>query len=332
MKVLVASKDHAVFEAMRGARDVEIVSALDTGSIYEAIPSTQLAIVDYGDLIAHPFSKEFLESLVESAKPRLRLCSSAEFINAPGNYLEAKSLRRRSLPFPSRKVIAFTSYSGGTGKTSLALDTAMHFAKCTADVLPLPTAVVEFTYGNSAFQALLGDEQPCLYHLVTEPDQRPQQVRGVTLYPMDYEGVRLLSTDQIARYLRSQIASHVLTVIDTSWPHGLVSSIESEVDLWIVVTTPRVDAVENARRLREELGHEYGEQKAIVAVNQAGGLMTSLALAGTPHELEIPSIQQDDLFAEGRLGRLVLGYVYGPVWREYERVSRRGLRLFRRGR
>jgi CO dehydrogenase nickel-insertion accessory protein CooC1 len=112
----------------------------------------------------------------------------------------------------------------------------------------------------------------------------------------------------------------------------LVSSIESEVDLWIVVTTPRVDAVENARRLREELAHEYGAQKVIIAVNQAGGLMTSLALAGTPHELEIPNIQQDDLFFEGRLGRQVLNFLFSPIWREYERARRPGLRLFQRKR
>jgi hypothetical protein len=312
---------------LRSADSLDCTSVLTTGKIYEAIPDVQLAIVDYADLIAHPFSPELIRRLLDGAS--LKVCSSSEFLDDPKRFLAAERLRQRRRPLPPKRTIAFTSYSGGTGKTSLALDTALHFAEQTRQLASLPTALFELTYGDSALQALLGlDEAASLYDLVSTPELEPPEFGGVSLYPMGYDQVRLLPSAQVSRYLQTQVSHYVLTVIDTPWPPVMVSSLQNEVDLWIVVTTPRVDAVENARRLRQELSRDYGEEKVILAVNRSGGFGTSLALMGTRREIELSQSKGAGILFEGRLGREVLTYVYGPLWREM-RMRRRRWRPFR---
>jgi len=318
MQVLVATKERQVFHAF-GPR-VEPLAVLDTRGIYEALPKTQLAIVDDEDLIAHPFSVAFIRKLLEAAP--LRCCTSAEFLASPEAYLGATApLRDIYKPLPKR-TIAFTSYSGGTGKTSFALDTALRLVNRSKRHLQLPVAVFEFTYGGSALGALLGEVKPYLYDLVVQRELEPRCFQGITLYPMDYENVRLLSPEQVQEYCHEQMTHHLLTIIDTIWPHGLASAIGNEVDLWVVLTTPRIDAIENATRLQQEITSTYGENKAIIVVNQMDGLASRLALLGTRHDLEVPLIQRPEIFFDGRLGKEILSYTYGPQWREYQKVRR----------
>jgi hypothetical protein len=330
MRILVATRERAVFDVfndVEGSMDTEVIPILDTGQIYETIPEVQVAVVDYGDLIEDPFSIECVRRLLSEAP--IEHYTSGEFLASPEACLrQATPAGGQPFELPSKRTIAFTSYSGGTGKTSLALDTALRFASQTEARLPLPAAVVEFTYGASALKALVAEDQVTLDQLVLQPELRPYEFRGVTLYPMDYDPIRELSVEQIRRCLHQQISSHVLTVIDTIWPHGLASAIGEEVDLWIVLGTPRIDAMENARLLYRELGARYGEQKTLLAINKMSGLGASLALMGMHRDLELPVIQNAELFFEGRLGREVLDSVYGSLWREYERAGRRRWRLF----
>jgi len=328
MKVLVATKERQVFDILTNAQNLEPIAALDTRRLYEAIPDTQLVIVDYDDLIEQPFSRAFIRKLLSLASSpdvgRLRECTSAEFVASPATYLEADIPVRPSYQLPAKRTIVFTSYSGGTGRTSLALDTALEFVNQTKKrQLQLPAAVLEFTYGHSALNALLGELRPSLYELISQPESEPPQFRGVTLYPMDYDMVRSLSAEQVERYCRQQIANHVLTIIDTLWPQSFVKALGNVVDLWVVLTTPRVDAVENARKLYRDLALEYGENKVLIAVNQMGGLGASLALMGLRRDLVIPKIQRGEIFFEGRLGREILRHVYESLWKDYETGRRR---------
>ena len=328
MKVLAATKAPQVFDTLNQSKDIEILPALYTGRIYAAISDVDLAIVDYDGLVPHPFSSEAVRRLLENAP--LELCSSDQFLDEPDRYLSAIKHRQRRHALPAKKTVAFTSYSGGTGKTSLALDTAFHFASQTKALQPLPVAAIEFTYGASALDALVREPQPDIYELLTQPELEPYNFHGVSLYPMNYGAVRNLPQDQVGRFLNHRIADNVLTVIDTIWPHGLVNSIGESVDLWIVLTTPRIDAVENARRLRDELSTQYGEDKVILVANQMGGLGTALALMGLDRDLELKQLSQSEVFFGGRLGKLILSKLYNPVWQDYENAGRRRWRLFKR--
>jgi hypothetical protein len=329
MKILVATNESLVYNMLGKTPDIEVVAAMDTGRIYDAIPNVQLAIVDYQDLVAEPFSVECIHRLL-AANP-ITQCTSSQFMAAPESFVKQKKMeRRRVRRLPPKRTIAFTSYSGGTGKTSLALDTALRFANQTQITCPIPCAYFEFTYGVSALETILGTSKPSLAELISQHDLDPYQYQGVSLYPMDYDEVRKLPSDSVSYYCRQQVGQHILTVIDTMWPHGLVSSIANQVDLWIVLTTPRVDAVENARKLRQELAVEFGDSRAIIAVNQAGGLGTMLPLMGVSRSLQFPKERQNHMLFSGHLGNQVLRHLYGSLWREYERSARRPLGVGRK--
>jgi len=325
MKVLVATKALEVFDVLQGIEGVECQEALFTGQIYDTIPKVQLVIVDFGDLVQHPYSVEMLQGLLaESSIPSV---SSEEFLAQPDKWLlEARGIAGEMARLPEKMSIAFVSYSGGTGKTALAMDTALHFARRTK----MPVLLVEFTYGESAIAALTGLEMPYLFDLTTQLEAKAMRWRGVTLAPMDYDNCQDLSIQLIAKYLKGQMAQHVLTVVDSHWPHGLIGAIRDEVDRWFVVATPRPDAIENAKKLKKEL-----DPKASIILNQKGGIADSLALTGLERALDLPQIRQVDRF-EGHLGRQILSQAYGSQnWRRYEPqslIARIGRRLgFGRG-
>jgi hypothetical protein len=93
----------------------------------------------------------------------------------------------------------------------------------------------------------------------------------------------------------------------------LVRAIQDEVDQWLVVASPRLDATENASKLVKELG-----TKAALVLNRKRGLGDSMALAGVEADIELPHVDRVDQW-EGRLGKQVLLHVYGSAWREHEK-------------
>lgn len=311
MNVLVATKALPVFDVLQGIEGIECEEALFTSQVYEALPDVQLVVVDFDDLVPHPYTTEMLQGLLtESGIPFI---SSEEFLAQPEHWItEARRVKGEFTHLPAKKTIAFVSYSGGTGKTTLALDTALHFARRTK----LPTLLAEFTYGQSALAALVGVEMSHLFDLATQPDAEAITWHGVTLIPMDYEHCSDLSIHLISRHLKEQSAEHVMTVVDSRWPHALIGAIKDEIDHWLVVATSRVDTIENACKLKEELG-----PKAAIILNQKSGPVDSLALSGVERALDLPHIRQADRF-EGQLGRPILAQAYGPQnWRRYEPKS-----------
>ena len=307
MKVLVATPDLTIFDAINGVEGIEYKEALFTGGLYEELPGAQLVIVDFEHLIPHPYSTEMVRDLLDSAD--IPYVSSQDFLAEPDRWImEARRVRGEITGLPSKRSIAFTSYSGGTGKTVIAIDTALHFARRTK----LPVLLTEFSYGDSAIAALIGKEVPHLFDLATQPDAEPATWKGVTVIPMDYDNCRDLSIQLIGRYLKEQLGRHVLSVIDIQYPHALLSAINDEIDQWYVVATPRPDAIENAQKLKNELGPRAG-----IVLNQRGTL-DGIALNGIERALDLPNVGQADRF-EGRLGKLLLAHTYGEKnWRQYE--------------
>jgi hypothetical protein len=313
MNVLVATKALPVFDVLQGVEDIECEGALFTGQVYEACSEAALVVVDFEDLVPHPYTTEMLQGLLtESGIP---LVSSGEFLAQPEHWItEARRRKGEITHLPDKKTIAFVSYSGGTGRTTLALDTARHFARRTRR----PTLFAEFTYGQSALAALVGEvEMPHLFDLATQPDAEAITWHGVTLMPMDYEHCRDLPIALIDKYLKKQIAGHVLTVVDTCWPHALIRTIENAIDQWLVLATPRADTIANADALKEELN-----RNAAIILNQKRGVGDRVATMGWGRALDLPYIQQPDRF-EGKLARSILEEVYGlDNWRIHEQKKR----------
>jgi hypothetical protein len=305
---LVATKDLSVFDALQGLTGLEYDEALFTGQIYEALPGAQLIIVDFDDLVEHPYSIGMLRGILSDSD--VPFVSSEEFLAEPDQWLmEARRLGGEATDLPTKRTVAFVSYSGGVGKTVLAMDTAAHFSRRTK----LPVCLLEFTYGESAVSALVGANVPALFELATQPDVEPMVWNGVTLVPMDYDNSRDLSIQLLGKYLKDIIREHVLTVIDAHWPHALIGAVRDEIDRWYVVATPRPDAVENAEKLASELG-----PKAVVVLNQKGGMVDSLALSGVERAIELPVVKEPDRW-QGDLGRRILYHTYGEgTWGAYE--------------
>ncbi|MCE7937197.1 MAG: hypothetical protein DYG90_01095 [Chloroflexi bacterium CFX6] len=308
MKVLVATKDLAVFDALQGLTGLEYSEALFTGQIYESLPGARLVIVDFDDLVEHPYSVNMLRGILSDSD--VPFVSSEEFLAEPEAWLnEARRLGGDTTELPTKRTVAFVSYSGGVGKTVLAMDTAVHFARRAK----LPVALLEFTYGESAVGALVGAQIPALFELATQPDVDPVVWNGVTLVPMDYDNSRDLSIQLLGKYLKDVMREHVLTVIDAHWPHALIGAVRDEIDRWYVVATPRPDAVENAEKLAAELG-----PKAAIVLNQKGGMVDSLALSGVERAVELPTVREADRW-NGELGKRILLHTYGQgTWGQYE--------------
>jgi len=109
------------------------------------------------------------------------------------------------------------------------------------------------------------------------------------------------------------MANHVLTIVDSYWPHGLIAAVEESVNRWLVVGTPRLDAIVNAKKLQGELGSE-----ACIVLNMMDSITDNLALAGTERALDLARLDQVDRF-EGKLGKQILAQIYGPAWKEFEK-------------
>mgnify|MGYP001135954295 CR=1 FL=1 len=128
MKVLVATKDLAVFDQLQGITGLEYEEALFTGQIYEAVPGAQLVIIDFDDLVEHPYSVGMLRGILSDSD--VQFVSSEEFLAEPANYIsEAQRRGGEYTELPTKRTVAFVSYSGGVGKTVLSMDMAAHFAR-----------------------------------------------------------------------------------------------------------------------------------------------------------------------------------------------------------
>lgn len=320
-EIFVATRNLGVFEVL-SQRGISCQAGLFTDEISDALESVRVVIIDEADVVPLKYSVAAIKGML--AQQHIANCSSEQFLQDPDAYLtELEHPREKGPAIPPKRTIAFASYSGGTGKTTLALDTAVRFAQATKKNLETPALVVEFSYGASAISVLTGVKLPPLFDLVTEPEDREMAVyQGVTLIGMDYDSARDLSVDMLGDFLDQQIAQHTLTVLDVHWPHGLVPAIERLVDHWLVLATPRLDAIENAEKLCQELG-----AKSALVVNQDSGLANRLALSNSDAALRLPRVPHADALEGNKLGEAVLRWVYGDrAWTQRYNRSKRGLR------
>ena len=71
MNVLVATKALPVFDVLQGIEGIECKEALFTGRVYEASSDVQLVVVDFEDLVPHPYTMDMLQSLLTEQGPEL---------------------------------------------------------------------------------------------------------------------------------------------------------------------------------------------------------------------------------------------------------------------
>ena len=338
IRVLVATQSEEVYEALGARDDVSYDIALYTGAIRELLPSVQLVIIDYEDVVEYPFSQVEIQEELFAA--RVYECTGEDFAANPDNYLGGLAVNRpfRMLTLPQTYSLAFVSYSGGTGRTTLALDTALYYTstmtkyaemakkrgEAEQQTVNTSAMIAELSFGVSSLISLTGLEMPCLYQLATDRDTKSQTYKGVDFVPMDYENVRVLAAEMLERYFLRQTSSHALSVIDGIWPHSLADALAKSIDLWIVVGSERPDAIANAQKLYDELCTEFESEKVCLLQNQASGETDSVGSNGPAWHIRVPRIARPEEY-RGELGRAILSKVFSPVWGDYDKPRRTGL-------
>jgi hypothetical protein len=310
VRVLVASSQIEVHAALETIAPYQATEAVTTRGVYHALPKVQLAIVE-------------LESLIEEEVPRDTL---VEILNrshipwtTPENFLaDPVTWRSHALAaagnfqcFPPAAA-ALTSYSGGVGKTTLSLDAAVHFASRTK----LPTAIVEFPYGPSALRVITGVTEGAGFVDVVHNERANLPTwRGVTLVTVNYNDVGgLLKPEEVVQCFERIQAAHILTIVDSEFPHPWLEIIARHVGTFLIVAAPRADAWNNAAALKQWMQRTpdlYPQPQVIF--NLVEGWGDRLTQMGLERTMDLPRIKNPERF-DGRLGTQLLRAIY-PYWR-----------------
>ena len=310
VRVLVATSQVAVHEALETIALYQATEAVTTRGVYHALPKVQLAIVE-------------IESLIEEEVPRGTLVEILNRSHVPwttpdGFLAEPMTWRAHALAasgnfqsFPPATT-ALTSYSGGVGKTTLSLDAAVHFASRTK----LPTAIVEFPYGPSALRVITGTTDGAGFVDVVHNERAQLPTwRGVTLVTVNYNDVGgLLKPEEVVQCFERIQAAHILTIVDSEFPHPWLEIIARYIGTFIIIAAPRADAWNNAAALKQwmERAPETFAQSQVVfnLVDGWGDRLTQMGLART---MDLPRIKNPERL-DGRLGTQLLRAIY-PYWR-----------------
>lgn len=310
VRVLVATSQVEVHTALEAIAPYQATEAVTTRGVYHALPKVQLAIVEIENLIEEEVPRETLVEILNRAHvpwttPEGFLAESmtwrAHALAASGNFQS----------FPPATA-ALTSYSGGVGKTTLSLDAAVHFASRTK----LPTAIVEFPYGPSALRVITGTTDGAGFVDVVHNERAILPTwRGVTLVTVNYNDVGgLLKPEEVVQCFERIQAAHILTIVDSEFPHPWLDIIARHIGTFIIIAAPRADAWNNAAALKQwmERAPETFAQSQVVfnLVDGWGDRLTQMGLART---MDLPRIKNPERL-DGRLGTQLLRAVY-PYWK-----------------
>ena len=310
VRVLVASSQVQVHEALETIAPYQATEAVTTRGVYHALPQAQLAIVEIENLIEEQVPQETLVAILNRAS--VPWTTPEDFLADPMTWrAHALSAAGNFASFPPATA-ALTSYSGGVGKTTLSLDAAVAFAARTK----LPTAVVEFPYGPSPLRVITGvaDGAGFVDAVHNERANLPTW-RGITLVTVNYNDVGgLLKPEEVAQSFARIQAAHILTIVDSEFPHPWLEAIARQVRTFLIVAAPRADAWNNAAALSQLMQRTpeiYAHSQVIF--NLVDGWGDRLTQMGLERALDLPRIKNPERL-DGRLGMQLLKAIY-PYWR-----------------
>ena len=304
MQILVACRDPRVLAAIAATvPSYTLREAFTTDGVYAHLSEANLAIVDRESLVEGQISAAVLRETWEQLE--VPHTDGAGFLEQPAECryrAAASSAHFKGLP---PRVLVWTSYSGGVGKTTIALDLATYFAAQTK----LPTAVLELTRGPSALRAVTGlTDGADLFDAATQ-GKAPGVWRRVTLVPFDDNTCSVTPRDLARSYFHRLAQAHILTIVDAEYPHPFfeIASVESLTPQVFVLAAPKPDAWANAARLKEKI------PEARVVFNLVDGANDRLAQVGLARALDLPRLRE--IHFDGALAKRVLPLIY-PGWKE----------------
>jgi len=310
VRVLVATARADVHDALESIAPYQLIEALSTRGVYASLRTAQLAIVDLNALLEEGIPRDTLLQVLQQ--------SQVVWTTPDGFLQDAKTWRAHALAasghfqsFPPATA-ALTSYSGGVGKTTLSLDAAVLFATRTK----LPTALVEFPYGPSALRVITGvTEGASFVDAVHNDATRFPTWHGVTLVSVNYNDVgELLKPEEVMQSFARIQAAHILTIVDSEFPHPWLETVARIIGTFIIVAAPRADAWNNAAALKQWMQRTpdlYSHSQ--VVFNMVDGWGDRLTQFGLERAMDLPRIKNPERY-DGRLGAQLLRAIY-PYWR-----------------
>ena len=205
--LVVATRDPGALRALEELAEgfpLERREALTTSGVYNSLEGADLAVVDVDQLVeTGEVSRERVRAVLGEGD--ISWVTGGKFASDPQRWLDEARARSGLVKALPAQVVAFTSLSGGVGKTTLSLSLARHFRQKTG----LPACVIELTLGPSGLSALVGGgrELPHLVDVLTRGVAWPVW-EGVTLAPMLWDGATELIEKQVwPVWARSHIAA-----------------------------------------------------------------------------------------------------------------------------
>jgi cellulose biosynthesis protein BcsQ len=267
LAVLLASShpDPALIQILSDREGVNLREAFTTQGVMQAMPGVNLVILEEVIESSNTTHELLVRALETSGIP---VTSPFDFQSAPEEWLgRARLTSARQITYLPSRQVNLVNWSGGVGKTTLAMAICKRFVERTG----LPAALLELSMGGSALHARISENLPEFFAIATEKAE-PTLWQGVTLYPMDGRTIDVLwseDPDGVRRVLKEIRRKHTLFVVDCYPGHPLFPELSqtSTGMVHLVVTSPRDDAVLQAHRLMKEVS-----QPAHMVLNMARNL------------------------------------------------------------
>lgn len=273
--VVLAAKNpqEEVVNKLASMDNVTIREAFTSRGIIRGLPDANLVILD--DVLVLPDSNmELVNRTMEMSG--IPTCSVGEFAKQPDEWLgRARLASTRQITFLPSRQVNMINWSGGVGKTTLAMTVCKRFVERTG----LPAAMLELSMGGSALHARVADDLPEFYAIATGTAE-PATWHGVHVYPMDGRTTDVLMSEdptRVRRVLDDIRKNHTLFVVDCFPGHPLYKEISEPRQgmVNLIVSSPRDDSLLRARKL---LGEVTGGQMVLNMCKTAADRMESAAV------------------------------------------------------
>jgi hypothetical protein len=168
--------------------------------------------------------------------------------------------------------------------------------------------------GGSALHARISPDLPEFYSIVTGKEE-PGNWHGVSLYPMDGRSIEVLwgeDPNKVRDFLGQIRRKNTLLVVDCFPGHALFPIVTNADSTFanIVVTSPRDDAMMQAKRLLKEVS-----QPAYLVMNMTRSLADQ---AGSGAQIALPYNERWAQALDARLADPLLALVYNG-WNRWKK-------------
>jgi hypothetical protein len=285
--VLYASSrpEQEVVRLLSQNSDIQLQEAFTDSGLLRGINGSHLVVLDDERIPSDGMDEGYVNQVLDSSG--IVAVSSKEFKSDPDDWVSrARRAVSKRITYRPPRNLNLVSYSGGVGRTTLALSAAASFVESTG----MSAAVFELAPMNSALRARVASAAATFYGLV-RGGAKAATWQGVTLLPVPAGDVNMLLEREggqagILEFVASIRTRHTLVVVDGQPNHPMwpfVASLDEHRTHTFVVTDPREEAWVNAHDLYKEFGSDG--RNVYLVLNKVRSAVDTVALEPQPDVL-----------------------------------------------